>query len=228
MRLVTIDNGNTNPHVGFFTEGVLQSVVPLDQYSPTLGDFVLIASVGPKLSIQPSFDLKSKRTPTHFFDMKVHYAETLGEDRLIASYGIFKKLKKNERVLLIDAGTFLKTDLITEDGFQGGYIFPGISRFLKIYTESAQLPTLSKDLLFKGNADLPHTTNEAILKATELYLKACVEEVITKIAPDKIVFTGGDMNEIKKLISSKVHVETDRHLIHSALSLIHDLHLRQE
>lgn len=228
MRLVTIDNGNTHPHVGFFTGGVLQSVVPLDKYSPTPGDYVLIASVGPNITIKPSFDLKSKRTKSHFFDMKVHYAETLGDDRLIASYALFKKKKKGERVLLVDAGTFITTDLITDDGFEGGYIFPGISRFLKTYSDSAQLPTLTKDLMFKGNADLPHTTNEAILKAAELYLKACMEEVITKTSPDKIVFTGGNSSDIKNLLSLKVHSEMDRHLIHSALSLIHDLHLHQE
>jgi type III pantothenate kinase len=202
--------------------------MPFDQYIQAPDDFILIASVGYPLPVKSSFDLKSKRTKTHFFDMKVHYSETLGDDRLIASYGLFKKIKKSEKILLIDAGTFITTDLITDDGFQGGYIFPGIRRFLKTYSESAQLPTLSKDLLFKGNDEIPHTTDDAILKATELYLKACMEEVINKTSPDKIILTGGNANEIQKLISLKVRSETDRHLIHSALSLIHDLHLSQE
>lgn len=228
MRLITIDNGNTHPNVGIFNDGVLQGVVPLDQYTQAPGDYLLIASVGFALTLKPSFDLKSKRTKTHFFDMKVNYAETLGDDRLIASYGLFKKITKGERVLLVDAGTFITTDLVTDDGFQGGYIFPGITRFLKTYTESAQLPSLSKDMLFKGNDEIPHTTNDAILKATELYLKSSIEEVIRNTSPDKIVFTGGNATDIKKLISLKVHSEMDRHLIHSALSLIHDLHLRQE
>ena len=228
MRLITIDNGNTHPNVGIFLDGVLQSVVPLDQYTRAVDDFVLVASVGYALPIKSNFDLKSKRSKTHFFDMEVHYSETLGDDRLIASYGIFKKLKKNDKVLLIDAGTFITIDLITEDGFQGGYIFPGITRFLKIYSESAQLPSLSKDMLFQSDDDIPHTTEEAILKATELYLKVCVEGVINKTSPTKIVFTGGSANEIKSLVNLKVGFEMDHHLIHSALSLIHDLHLAQE
>lgn len=228
MRLITIDNGNTNPNVGIFNNGVLQSVLPLDQYIQAPGDYVLVASVGNALPIRSSFEIKSKRTKNHFFDMKVHYSETLGDDRLIAGYGLFKKIKKEEKILLIDAGTFITTDLITNEGFQGGYIFPGIVRFLKTYTQSAQLPSLSKDLLFKGNAEIPHTTEEAILKATELYLKACIEEVVKKMTPDKIVFTGGSANDIKNLISLKVHSEMDHHLIHSALSLIYDHHLRPE
>lgn len=228
MRLVTIDNGNTHPHVAFFSNGVLQEVLPLDKYTPAPGDYILISSVGPAITIKPSFDLKSKRSKTHFFDMKVNYAETLGDDRMIAGYAVYKKLKKDEKVLLIDAGTFITIDLITNDGFQGGYIFPGIRRFLKTYSESAQLPTLSKDQLFQGNDELPHTTNDAILKACELYLKSSVEEVVRKTSPDRIVLTGGSAMEIKNLISSEVQIEMDRHLIHSALSLIHDLHLAQE
>ncbi|MBC7714825.1 MAG: type III pantothenate kinase [Rhizobacter sp.] len=228
MRLVTIDNGNTHPHAGFFESGVLKGVEPLEKYVPQSGDYVLIASVGKTLKIKPSFDLKTKRTMTHFFDMRVHYSNTLGDDRLIAGYGVFKKIKTTEKVLLIDAGTFITCDLITDDGFQGGYIFPGISRFLKIYSDSAQLPLLSKDQLYSENDDLPHSTEEAIIKATEIYLKSSIEQVITKTSPDKIVFTGGNASSIKNLISLKVRFETDRHLIHSALSLIYDHHLRPE
>lgn len=228
MKLITIDNGNTNPSFGIFSDGVLQSVAPLDQYIHAKEDYVLIASVGYALPFKSNFDLESKRSKTHFFDMKVNYTETLGEDRLIAGYKIFKEIKNNEKILVIDAGTFITMDLITNDGFEGGYIFPGLSRFLKTYTESAQLPSLSQDMLFKGNDDIPHTTEDAILKATELYLKACVEEIINKTSPDKVVLTGGSANDIKKLISLKVHSEMDRHLIHSALSLIFDLHLHQE
>jgi type III pantothenate kinase len=231
MRLVTIDNGNTHPHVGFFEAGVLKSVIPLDKYIPLKDDFILIASVGSNLKFKPSFDLKSKRSMTHFFDMKVHYSQTLGDDRLIASYGIFKKLKKNESVLLIDAGTFITCDLINADGFQGGYIFPGISHFLKIYSDSAQLPLLSKDQLLKDSnesQDLPRTTEEAILKATEIYLKFSLEEIIRKTSPNKVIFTGGNASSIKNLINLKVHFELDRHLIHLALAEIYQLHLSQE
>lgn len=228
MRLVTIDNGNTNPNVAYFDNGVLQSVVPLAQYVPEKNDYILISTVGKKLDIKPSFDLKSKRSKTHFFDMKVDYSETLGDDRLIASYGIFKNLKANEKVLIIDAGTFITCDLVSPEGFLGGYIFPGIERFLATYTDSAQLPRLSKDSLFKTKSLLPHSTDEAILMATEMYLKASMEEIIKQTAPDKIIFTGGSAEDMKKLVSLKVRSETDRHLIHSALSLIHELHLRQE
>lgn len=227
MRLITIDNGNSRATVAYFDRGVLSSVVPFEQYSPEKGDVLLISSVGKPLNIKPSHDLKQKRTKTHFFDMKVNYSETLGDDRLITSYGVYKKLKDQEKVLLIDAGTFITCDIVSNDGFEGGYIFPGISRFLKIYSDSAQLPHLSKDLLFKESSGLPHTTEEAIIKAAEIYLKSCLNEVIKKNAPDKIIFTGGNALEIKNFLSSEVRSELDRHLVHSALSLIHAHHYSQ-
>lgn len=228
MRLVTIDNGNTNPSVGFFDDGVLKGVIPLDQYNPEKGDFVLISSVGKPLAIKPSFDLKTKRIKNQFFDMKINYSETLGDDRLIAGYCLFKKLRPAEKILLIDAGTFITCDLISEEGFAGGYIFPGVGRFLKIYSDSAQLPLLSREHLFQGKAELPHSTEEAILRATEIYLKSSLEDVIKKTSPDKIIFTGGSASDIKKIISLEVRSELDLHLIHSALSLIHQIHLGQE
>lgn len=227
MRLITIDNGNTHATVAYFENGVLNSVVPLEQYSPSKDDVVLISSVGKTLSIKPTHNLKEKRTKTHFFDMKVNYAETLGDDRLIASYGLYKKLKGEEKVLLIDAGTFITCDVVSKNGFEGGYIFPGINRFLKIYSDSAQLPHLSKDLLFKNSDALPHTTDEAIIKACEIYLQASLEEVIKKNAPDKIVFTGGNAIEIKNFLSLTIRSELDRHLVHSALSLIQAHHYSQ-
>ena len=227
MRLVTIDNGNTNPTVAIHDNGVMQSLVPLDQYTPVASDFILISSVGKSLPIKPSFDLKTKRTKTHFFDMKVDYSETLGEDRMVAAYGAYKKLKPNEKVLVIDAGTFITCDLVTKDGFQGGYIFPGLNRFLKTYSDSAQLPHLKADQLFKGNEELPHTTDEAILKATEIYVKAVILEVIKKTSPGKVIFAGGSADELRKVLSLKVPADLDRHLVHSALSLIHQSHLSQ-
>ncbi len=228
MRLVTIDNGNTNPTVAFHNNGVIQEILPLDQYTVLDSDFILISSVGKAHGLKPSFDLKKKRTKTHFFDMKVDYSETLGDDRLIAAYGVYKKLKSDESALVIDAGTFMTCDLVTSDGFQGGYIFPGINRFLKTYSESAQLPHLKAEQLFKVTQGLPHSTDEAILKATEIYLKASILEIIKMTSPGQVIFSGGSASELKKFINLEVRSDLDRHLVHSALSLIHQLHLDQE
>jgi type III pantothenate kinase len=228
MRLVTIDNGNTNPTVALYKGETLEKVFPFLQYQKQKDDFILISSVGKALDIKASFDLKNKRSQTHFFDMKVDYAETLGEDRLVASYYLYNQLKPNEKILLIDAGTFITCDLISNFGFLGGYIFPGVDRFLETYSQSHQLPLLDKAQLEKTTPHLPHTTNEAILSATKIYLKTTIEELVNKNAPDKIVFTGGTSKIISDLINLKVQSETVHHLVHLGLSLIYQNHLSQE
>ena len=229
MRIITIDNGNTNPHVGIFQNDKLESVIPLKNFSPLDDDFILISDVGATLPFAPSFDLKSMRKTNAFFDMPVNYANTLGEDRLIASYSLFKQLKPSDRILLIDAGTFITMDLISEKGFLGGYIFPGLNAFLSTYQQGQKLfvPEIKNEAM---NQNLPNTTEDAILKATDCYLESILESIIKKTSPNKIMLTGGSLefvkNKILKFNLLKVQLETCHHLIHSSLYLIFQHHLR--
>ena len=232
MRIITVDNGNTNPHVGIFQEQKLVSVVPLKDFSLLPDDFILVSDVGAPLPFAPSFDLKSIRSNNvehNFFDMPVLYSKSLGADRLIGSYYIFHHLKPLERVLLIDAGTFITMDLINENGFSGGFIFPGINTFLDSFQKGAQLGRfdLRPDFHLEG---LPHSTEEAILGAADNYLDSILESIIKKTSPSKIVLTGGSLevikNKILKLNSLKVQLDLIPHLLHSSLFLIHQHHLR--
>lgn len=233
MRIITVDNGNTNPNVGVFQNGVLVGTTPLKDFFPLPDDFILISDVGKPLGFKPSFDLKTKREneldSMIFFDMPVHYADTLGDDRLVAAYSLFKQLKPAERTLVIDAGTFMTMDQVDHSGFAGGYIFPGVQTFLSSYQKGSLLPLME----MKNNIELktlPHTTEEAILGAAEIYLDSVLECIIKKTSPSKIVITGGSLelikNKILKLNLSKVQLETCPHLIHSALFLIYQNHLR--
>jgi type III pantothenate kinase len=233
MRIITVDNGNTNPHVGIFQDEKLLSVIPLKDFTRQKDDFILISDVGAPLSFQASFDLKTKRhtidKQNYFFDMPAHYAETLGDDRLISAYYLFKQLKAPESILLIDAGTFMTMDLVSDKGFLGGFIFPGINTFLLSYKRGSNLSVLEPKKDFKMTG-LPHSTEEAILGAADCYLDSVLESVIKKACPSKIIITGGSLdliyNKILKLNLSKVQIETNRHLLHSSLFLIYQNHLR--
>lgn len=231
MRIITVDNGNTNPHVGIFQDEALIAVTPLSDFAPLPDDFILISDVGRPLSFRPSFDLKSKRENKKFFDMPVNYAETLGDDRLIVAYALFKQLKAGETTLSIDAGTFITMDLIQAEGFAGGYIFPGIGTYLSAYQKGSNLPLLEMKNHFELKG-LPHSTEEAILGATEIYLQAILASTIKKTSPSKIMITGGSLDLIKNIILKlslpKVQIETDRHLIHSSLFWIYQHHLRSK
>ncbi len=233
MRVITIDNGNTNPHVGIFIDKKLQSVLPLKQYVPFSDDLVMIANVGHELNFTNSFDFKS-RMPTvefpFFFNMPVDYAPSIGIDRLILAREVFEGIKNTEEtVLVLDAGTFITMDLVTHIGFNGGYIFPGLATFLACYQRGASLPHLNFPTNFTLNS-LPHTTQEAILGATEIYLESILKDVIRKTSPSKITLTGGNYPIIKQIIlkiNSELLVESNPHLIHLAMYSIYDSHLLQ-
>lgn len=69
--------------------------------------------------------------------------QTLGRDRLANACGA-KQLFPNDSVLVIDAGTCLKLDLVTENNeYLGGSIGPGLAmRFRALHTDTARLPLL--------------------------------------------------------------------------------------
>ena len=231
MRVITVDNGNTNPHVGIYENQKFLKIIPLKEYIPNKTDFIIVSDVGSPLPFRASFDLKSVRhlnANKQFFNMPVFYGESLGDDRLISSHFIFQNIKANELVLLIDAGTFMTLDFISEKGFLGGYIFPGINTFLSSYQKGSQLKILSlqKDFKIEG---FPHSTDEAILAAADSYLDSALENIIKKYSPSKIIVTGGSLELIKdkvlKINSLKVQFETIPHLIHLSLFSIYQNHL---
>lgn len=223
MRVITIDNGNTNPHVGIFVNDELSSVIPLASYNKKEGDVILMSNVGKYISITPTVDLRKYRSENLFFDMPVNYSETLGDDRLFQSYYLFQVIKPQERILLFDAGTFLTADLITSVGFMGGYIFPGSKTFLKSYTEGQLLPLVTTLTMTEN---LPYSTEEAISMAHEIYWDSILENLVKKISPSRIVLTGGDGQILEKKIkktSSTFLLEFDPHLLHRSM---HSLYLQ--
>jgi len=232
MRLITIDNGNSNPHVGIFQGEELLEVIALKEYSPLADDYILVSDVGYPLPYKASFDLKkirhNKENP-NFLEMPVHYSETLGDDRLFLAYFLFKKLEANELILAIDAGTFITMDVINEKGFHGGFIFPGEQTFLDSYQKGSKLPVVSPRETLANT--FPQSTEEAIIGALNIYLDSILETVINKAAPSRIVITGGSQEIIKnKILKLNLvnQLETDPHLIHQALALIYQHHLHSK
>lgn len=220
MRVVTIDNGNTNPHVGIFINDELSSVIPLSSYETKTGDIILISNVGQNISILPTIDLKKHLAKKLFFNMPVNYSETLGDDRLFQSCYLFQNIKPNERVLLLDAGTFFTADLITDEGFMGGYIFPGSKTFLKSYSQGKRLPHIETISITEN---LPRNTEEAISMAHEIYWDAILENLLKKISPSRIVLTGGDLQVLErklKNINSTFQLEFDPHLLHRSMHFL--------
>jgi len=217
----TIDNGNSHPHVGIFKGETPKGFVPLKDFKNEEKSFsAIISNVGPKANLPKDitdnlFDTLDLRKEKSFLDMPVAYSDTLGMDRLCNAYYVFKnELEADERILLIDAGTFNTFDLVTSNGFVGGFIFPGSKVFLKSYGQGENLPTFENAEL-ESEIALPTNTEMAIKNAHNLYLLSIINTFIEDYFPDRVILTGGDALKLKPIVNMPLKVIP--HLIHQAL-----------
>ena len=220
MKLLTIDRGNTNTTLGIHQNGELESVTNFDSKLIIPHTPIMISNVGRnQLEIPNQFPLKNFRSETHFVDMPVNYAMSLGDDRLATAYYAYKKELK--KIMIIDSGTFLTVDFVDQNGFLGGYIFPGIKKILNTYSDGAQLPHELDESKRIELETIPQNTESAILAATNKMISSSLNNIIENEKPNKIIVSGGDAKKIYKMLNSSIQVDLIHHLVHLGLSQIH-------
>ena len=226
--LITLDFGNSHPHAGLFhkTQNTWQliKVVPwkeinlyLDQLgmTPNNTSMVLCEVKAREEELLPLIHqgylltrVKDYWKGSRFAGMPVHYATSLGEDRLILAHYCYKKEKAP--TLIIDAGTYVTMDIVNEAGFQGGYILPGPDAYKSSFQKGEQL----KEVLLapEFSEAIPKTTVEAMSWSYSAFL-SFAREIISKYQISKIILTGGKSS----LWSSSLSVQEQPDLIHLAL-----------
>ncbi|HXH32467.1 MAG TPA: type III pantothenate kinase [Bacteriovoracaceae bacterium] len=233
--LITLDFGNTNPHAAIFkkTEGSwrLLKAVPwvelplfLSQYQLDAGNSsMILAEVKNRdPELQPYLEkgflvtrVKDYWKGARFAGMPVNYAKTLGEDRLIEAFYCYKNTVGP--TLLINAGTFVTVDVISSEGFLGGYIIPGMKSYFSSYQNAELLKDVQLGKNFKPG--LPATTAEAMTDSYTAFA-ALAKKLIDDFAISKVLISGGDSKNWEILLQDEKLtpvVETNPHLIHSAL-----------
>jgi len=76
-----------------------------------------------------------------------------GHDRIAAAAGVIGAYDVND-FILVDAGTAVKVDLVTERTFRGGVIFPGAELCMRsLAANTAQLPPLSLEMIAPPGVD---------------------------------------------------------------------------
>lgn len=231
--LITLDFGNTNPHAGLFQksseEWTLIKTVPfkeLSLYLDQLGmtphntSIVLSEVKAREEDIQnlqgQGFHItrvKDYWKGSRFAGMPVHYAQSLGEDRLIDAFYVYKKLKS--KALIIDAGTYVTMDVVTEQGLLGGYIIPGIKNYFQSFENGEQL----KDVQLKETIEsgLPTETMKAMARSYEAF-GTLAQKLIQENQLTNIFITGGASEYWEKLLQTQnAKASTDKDLIHRAL-----------
>lgn len=235
MNVLTLDFGNTYPKAALFRQGTLKesgliSDVHswLEKHSLTFGEVQAVLSqvkaYDDLLTPMEHQGLLVDRVKTYwrgerFAGLKVNYAQTLGEDRLLLSYWAWKNLKGPS--LVISAGTFFTVDVIS-DGLEGGFILPGLQILNESLKQGAQLhlnnwSEISKDLL--SGQELPHDTDSALSGGAVAYA-ALIQRLLVRWSPAQVVICGGNTLQVESWMKSlsptlPLHARPD--LVHYAL-----------
>ncbi len=235
---LTLDNGNSNPHVGIFRGHSLEGLLTMEEFlrSYSLSDLkkrnipVAISNVGSGLDKlaelkETIITFDNFLCDGKFLDMKTEYAQTIGNDRLFQSYYVFKQEIYNQKskILLIDSGTFTTLDYITFEGHLGGHIIPGVNILAEGYRRGALLSEPTTNELMGQRFEIPKTTKSAICNGAALLIKSFLDKAISNFKPTQIIITGGRFELIESLIDSnkpKVQVKTAPNLIHHSLSYL--------
>lgn len=234
--IVTLDFGNSNPHAGLFSrkgnEFELIKVVPFSELPTVLAQVgmtpdntsLVLCEVKPReKELTPILEkgylltrVKEYWRGKKFAGMPVSYAETLGEDRLIEAFCAYKKDKTP--TLIIDAGTYVTMDVVTEKGFLGGYIIPNLKTYLETFKKGEQLKKVS--LEEELSPDLPRETKSAMSRGYTAF-GALANNLIEQHGIPKVLLTGGEGASWQGFFDDarpSLVVENNPHLIHSSLA----------
>ncbi len=147
---------------------------------------------------------------------------TLGQDRLAASVGA-NAIYPNENILIVDAGSAITYDFVSEDGsFVGGNIAPGLKmRFTILQRMTKKLPLVEAE----ENEILPlfgRNTRDAIaagvIRGIVFEVKGYMRDLQEQIPHYKTIITGGNAPFILHGLQADVRFE--RHLVLKGLNQI--------
>ena len=233
---IIIDSGNTQVKIGLFDKRQLVATHHTKNFDQTfLGQIAsqyhirraIVASVS-----QPSESIKDLlassgistlvATPALSFPFIIEYKtpQTLGIDRLAAVAGA-TAIFPNENLLIIDAGTAITYEIVTEHNkYLGGNIAPGMQmRFKALNHYTSKLPLCTPDQM---DGWIGKTTQEAISSGV---VQGMINEMEgyghlmqQQFSNFKVIITGGDADFFAKKLKNPIFVNLN--LVLSGLNRI--------
>ena len=208
MNLI-LDIGNTSTKVAFYDKGKKMSSVRLSEYDrdeleAELSGLVIEKAIISSTRVIPEFilSLLFQRIPyVHVLSYKSRFPfgieydtpETLGTDRIAAIAGAYN-LFPGAELLVIDAGTALTFEFLSENIYRGGNISPGIAmRFKALNSFTEQLPLISAkdDYSFPGR-NTADAIRAGVISGVVYEINEYIRTFEKNRAYYKIVLTGGD------------------------------------
>jgi len=153
---------------------------------------------------------------------------TLGQDRLAAAVGA-KSLCPNENLLIIDAGSAITYDFVTEKGeYVGGNIAPGLKmRFTMLQRMTKKLPLVEVDenelipLFGKNTRD---AIAAGVIRGVAYEVKGYMRTLKEKVPHYQTFITGGNahyiLNNVRTSRSEKRELHYEKHLVLIGLNTI--------
>jgi type III pantothenate kinase len=157
------------------------------------------------------------------FSNKYATPETLGNDRLSAVAGAHAEYP-GRNVLVIDAGTCIKYDFITEDGeYLGGSISPGIQmRYNALHTFTQKLPSLSPLAIqpaLIGDSTIG-SIHSGVINGVMAEMQGIIQSYAGRFKNICVILSGGDIEIIKPVFSGKNNIFADPLLVLKGLNFI--------
>ncbi len=187
------DVGNTNIH--FYKDGISYSkpscVKNLEKIEDNFYYICVNENLREKLSsMENAIDLEP------FFDLDTIY-EGLGVDRVATCVAV-------SNGIIVDAGTAITVDIMSNDIHLGGYVLPGITALQDTFKRIS--PKLNKRVNPNINLDImPQNTSEAISYGA---IKPIIKIIEESKKDKKIYFTGGDGKFFAKFFDDSIYDNT--------------------
>lgn len=151
--------------------------------------------------------------------------KTLGVDRIALASAAIKKYP-NQNVLVLDAGTCITYEFITDEGnYLGGAISPGIAmRYKALHTFTSKLPLLEANELenFIGT-DTESSIHSGVINGVCNEIDGIIAQYQKKYSDLTVVLTGGDTYFLSKQLKSVIFAHPNFVLEGLHTILIHNL-----
>lgn len=223
MESIVFDIGNTLIKAGIFKNDELVRVEKLDvlnkeSLASLLKEEDVKQAIFSSVRVENFSELLNSFLPTITLDERTKLPfknlyktpATLGRDRIASVAGAISQYPK-EDILVIDAGTCIKYDLITAKGeYPGGGISPGIEmRFKALNTFTGKLPLINFN---QQQVELIGSSTEgSILSGVLNGALAEVDGIITQYKKHypsiKVLLTGGDSDFFAKGLKSTIFAD---------------------
>ncbi|MCG7501891.1 type III pantothenate kinase [Tenacibaculum sp. Mcav3-52] len=151
--------------------------------------------------------------------------KTLGVDRVALASAAIKKYP-NKNVLVLDAGTCITYEFITDEGnYLGGAISPGITmRYKALHTFTSKLPLLkAKELENFIGTDTESSIHSGIINGVCNEIDGVIVQYQKKYPHLTVVLTGGDTYFLSKQLKSVIFAHPNFVLEGLHTILIHNL-----